>query len=544
MGCTSSSTNSNTNIKDIKTTHSSSSSHSNSNSINEEKLNKIISINLRINPAEYRISSFIAAGGAGLVYSAVHHINNTKIAMKFFGYVEKSINIDEVFHEIELFSGVSCLNNVVQLKGVFIDSPAGYINNKVSKECYPVICMELMEGGDLFDRLQSRNTVSEKFVSRVFREILLALDSLHHIGYLHCDLKLENVMFSSLEDDAQVKLIDFGMMVRLPEEGVFYCETIHGTAGYVAPESIKKCQYSPKSDIWQAGCILYSLLSGFQAFHPHHPELIVQGKYMKMTGVGWDNISNEAKDLVAKIFTVDSEKRPSIQEILQHEWLGGAAPDTHMGEQYKQRIKQRALKQRMKNVVFDHDIIANNKETKEKLKRILPLVKPRQKQRRTRSSIIRGSVQPHPVNAQHNEKSNHSSRKTDINKNGNQLPQYRQVFSLDDIDLINRKRSQSIEMQDADFESKANDDFNVKISSLTSAFVQQTVEVARNQTSESLHNSSSEVAIPEIDLDTFVTVLRDCGLSELATPQMFHIFGNILIFFYYFVILIFFSFYY
>jgi serine/threonine protein kinase len=518
-----------------------------------------------INPSDYRISHYIAAGGVGVVYSAIHHYSGEKIAMKFFGYSTKSVNRKDIFREIELFATVNNLRGIVQLKGVFLDTPNGYVNNKQTKECYPVICMELLEGGDLFDRIQARKIVSEKFVAKIFLEILLALDALHQIGYIHCDLKLENVMFTSNQENTEVKLIDFGLMVKLPSNGIFLCETIHGTAGYVAPESIKYCQYSTKSDIWQAGCILYSLLSGFQAFHPQYPELIVQGKFMKMSGIGWDNISIEAKDLMKHIFHINPEERYSITQILSHPWLqdSDATPDIDLGEEYYQRIKQRALRQRMKNIVFNRDALVMNLEIKEKLKRILPILKPRQKQRRTRSSVIRalpsmpggggggGSGGPVGGGGGLEDLSLLSSSRDDStpsqpshllhpssssSHDSSSRSPYRHVVSLDDIDLLYRQRTQRkncAETIEHEIHKKVIDDFNVKLTTLRTTLVQQTVGGARYRsaaTRDQRKNSDAsstdqEAPLPEIDLETFISVLHDCDLPELATPQMFHIFG-------------------
>ena len=110
-----------------------------------------------------------------------------------------------------------------------------------------------------------------------------------------------------------------------------------GTPGYIAPESILYHSYSGKTDLWQAGCTLYSLLSGLLPYNrddyeqvTHHkwefssymciliilccsPLLtycfISQCRYYPMKGVGWDNISAEAKDLVRQILIRRPESR-------------------------------------------------------------------------------------------------------------------------------------------------------------------------------------------------------------------------------------------
>ena len=71
------------------------------------------------------------------------------------------------------------------MAGVFMDTKSGYAEYKVDTKQYPVICMELLEGGDMFDRIQMRKTVSEQYIARIFRDVVLALDGVHKKGFLH-----------------------------------------------------------------------------------------------------------------------------------------------------------------------------------------------------------------------------------------------------------------------------------------------------------------------------------------------------------------------
>lgn len=98
--------------------------------------------------------------------------------------------------------------------------------------------MDYLDGGDMFDRIQYQTTVSERDLASTFRQIILALDSIHKRRYIHRDLKLENVMLADRSADPVVKLIDFGMMVQLPEgSDTFTSPTVLGTAGYVGKNS-------------------------------------------------------------------------------------------------------------------------------------------------------------------------------------------------------------------------------------------------------------------------------------------------------------------
>lgn len=134
-------------------------------------------------------------------------------------------------------------------------------------------------------------------------------------------------------------------------------------------------QYSNKSDMWQAGCCLYSLLSGFFPFHPDYPKRIIRAQYFDMVGVGWDPISASVKDLIRRILVPNPRERLSAQEILAHEWLSGQAPTADLGAEYFDRIKHLALRQKLKRFFAENDITAKNAERRESLQKILPFLK-------------------------------------------------------------------------------------------------------------------------------------------------------------------------
>lgn len=78
--------------------------------------------------------------------------------------------------------------------------------------------MELALGGDLFDRIKEKgHSITESYISSSFHTALKALQQIHQARYLHRDLKVENLIAISKEDNSPIKLIDFGMMVELPE---------------------------------------------------------------------------------------------------------------------------------------------------------------------------------------------------------------------------------------------------------------------------------------------------------------------------------------
>lgn len=137
-----------------------------------------------------------------------------------------------------------------------------------------MIVMELLDGGNLFDRVSHRNSTSqptsELDLAISFRSTMEALSSVHENGYLHRDIKLDNLVYISNDECSPVKLIDFGYMCELPSANSTINDHLLGTEGCFAPESIMRSEYSTKSDVWQAGCVLYTLLAGHPVSYYYH----------------------------------------------------------------------------------------------------------------------------------------------------------------------------------------------------------------------------------------------------------------------------------
>jgi serine/threonine protein kinase len=159
---------------------------------------------------------------------------------------------------------------VAQLISFFFDSSCGLLpendeNTKRYKESYPVIVMELIKGKSLMAYVKDDVLKNEQsnFAKKIFKSIMISLKTIHKLHCLHRDLKMDNVMV--VPDEAgniTVKIIDFGHMVRLAEGQSLYRDSkAVGTIGFIAPESWRRGEYSEKSDVWQAGCILYWFVS-------------------------------------------------------------------------------------------------------------------------------------------------------------------------------------------------------------------------------------------------------------------------------------------
>jgi len=183
------------------------------------------------------------------------------------------------------------------------------------------LVLELVTGGELFDRIVTRGTYSEADASSLVTEILSAISYIHAQNITHRDLKPENLLYSSDQPDAVIKLADFGLSKLIPENTLL--KTACGTPGYVAPEVLKCEGYGKAADLWSVGVIMYILLCGFPPFYDDNTAklfaLIMNVEYSFPTPY-WDNISPEAKDLIQRLL-VFPEKRLTAAQALAHPWI-------------------------------------------------------------------------------------------------------------------------------------------------------------------------------------------------------------------------------
>jgi len=182
--------------------------------------------------------------------------------------------------------------------------------------------MELVTGGELFDRIVEKGSYSEEDAKVLVRKIVSAIDYLHKQNIAHRDLKPENLLVKSIEDDTEVKIADFGLSKIIDKDKMM--QTACGTPGYVAPEVLNAEGYDKEVDMWSVGVITYILLCGFPPFYsdsvPEVFEQIMKAEY-DYPEEYWDEISGEAKDFIDHLLVVDVSKRLTAEQSQEHPWL-------------------------------------------------------------------------------------------------------------------------------------------------------------------------------------------------------------------------------
>mmetsp|Transcript_34767 Transcript_34767/g.81264 ORF Transcript_34767/g.81264 Transcript_34767/m.81264 type:complete len:517 (-) Transcript_34767:71-1621(-) len=190
------------------------------------------------------------------------------------------------------------------------------------------IVMELVTGGELFDRIVEKDHYNESEAANIFCQIMSALAYLHKNGIVHRDIKPENIIYQSREESSQVKLADFGLAAMLGAGTTQdTLKTLCGTPSYLAPEVIDGSNrgYGKTCDIWSTGVILYILLCGCPPFGqgvsmPVLFDRIKRGNY-SFPDKHWSGVSDDAKDIVMRMLTVDPVARITAEGTLQHEWV-------------------------------------------------------------------------------------------------------------------------------------------------------------------------------------------------------------------------------
>lgn len=264
---------------------------------------------------EYDISNQILGLGInGKVVQVSRKSDGSKYALKVLHDNTKARR------EVELHWRVSNCRHIVNIVDVFENTYGG-------TKCLLVV-MECMTGGELFNRIQEKQDgpFTEREAAQIMHEICIALKFLHDRNIAHRDLKPENLLYSSPDCDAIIKLTDFGFAKETYVKDTL--QTPCYTPYYAAPEVLGPEKYDKSCDIWSLGVIMYILLCGFPPFYSNHGLAISPGMKDRIrTGQydfpspEWSNVSNDAKELIKGMLSVDPNKRLTIEEVIRNNWI-------------------------------------------------------------------------------------------------------------------------------------------------------------------------------------------------------------------------------
>ncbi|XP_059609788.1 calcium/calmodulin-dependent protein kinase type 1-like isoform X2 [Phlebotomus argentipes] len=252
---------------------------------------------------------------------------------------------DSLENEIKVLRRLSH-PNIVQLLETYEDKVKVYL------------VMELVTGGELFDRIVEKGSYTEKDASGLIKQVLEAVAYMHEQGVVHRDLKPENLLYYSSDEDSKIMISDFGLS-KMEESGIM--ATACGTPGYVAPEVLAQKPYGKAVDVWSIGVISYILLCGYPPFYDENDSnlfaQILRGEY-EFDSPYWDEISDSAKDFIQNLMCVNVEKRYTCIQALAHPWISGdAASSKDIHGTVSEQLKKTYAKSRWKQAYHAATVI-------------------------------------------------------------------------------------------------------------------------------------------------------------------------------------------
>lgn len=282
---------------------------------------------------KYELKKELGRGAFSVVKLAVNKKTKEKVAIKVIDRANVGKDYEKnLLMEMEILQRVHH-PNIIQLHEMIEE------DNKI------YFAMELVTGGELFDRIVEKGSYTEEDAKVLVRKIVSAIEYLHDMNIAHRDLKPENLLVKSIADDTEVKIADFGLSKIIDEQKMM--QTACGTPGYVAPEVLNAEGYDKEVDLWSIGVITYILLCGFPPFYaetvPEVFEQILKAEY-DYPEEYWGEISAEGKDFINHLLVVDPKDRLTAKQALKHSWL-------HSKGKEKKKTKLAKFQEKMRNYV-------------------------------------------------------------------------------------------------------------------------------------------------------------------------------------------------
>jgi serine/threonine protein kinase/Tfp pilus assembly protein PilF len=207
--------------------------------------------------SRYQIIEELGKGGMGRVYKVLDKETNEKIALKLIKpeIASDKKTIERFRHELTTARKIS-QKNVCRMYDLNTEKGHSFIT------------MEYVSGGDLKRFIRRSKQLTEATAISIAKQVCAGLIEAHSLGIVHRDLKPGNIM---LDDDGNVRIMDFGIARTIRERGITGTGVMIGTPEYMSPEQVEAKTVDQRSDIYSLGIILYEMMTGRLPFEADSP---------------------------------------------------------------------------------------------------------------------------------------------------------------------------------------------------------------------------------------------------------------------------------
>ncbi|XP_056137593.1 death-associated protein kinase 2 isoform X3 [Lampris incognitus] len=263
----------------------------------------------------YEIGEALGSGQFAIVKRCTEKSTGLEFAAKFIKKRQsrasrRGVRREEIEREVDILQQIQH-PNIVTLHDVY--------ENRTDV----VLILELVSGGELFDFLAQKESLSEEEATQFIKQILDGVQYLHSKRIAHFDLKPENIMLLDKNVPLpRIKLIDFGLAHKM-EAGADF-KNIFGTPEFVAPEIVNYEPLGLEADMWSIGVITYILLSGASPFLGDTKQETlgnISAMSYQFDEEFFSSTSELAKSFIRQLLEKDTRKRLTIQDALNHPWI-------------------------------------------------------------------------------------------------------------------------------------------------------------------------------------------------------------------------------
>ncbi|CAL2052055.1 unnamed protein product [Caenorhabditis brenneri] len=263
--------------------------------------------------SKFSLVRTLGKGAFGKVFLIKNTVNGKLMVAKQFPVQDENKN-RAVEKEYQIQQNLSKTGHLHVVKAIGMRNPPKFL----------YIFLEYVDGGNLAKKIKPNFGMKPEQAKHYFRQILDGLQFIHGNGYVHRDIKPDNLL---LTKNGTIRISDFGFarLYRTTDGTETLLSDKVGTRDYKAPELFKKEKYrGPPIDVWSSGITLVTLLTG--VFPWDCAEQTDQSYNKWSTGseldeLPWNKMDQATIDFFKEILTDEPEKRATIEHIKSHPWL-------------------------------------------------------------------------------------------------------------------------------------------------------------------------------------------------------------------------------